>query len=299
MHTFDAELNHPQAHCALWWRNTPVDPEGGGRIGCVGKFECADVEAGAALLDEACRRLADEGCRRVVGPMDGDTWHAYRLVSAGWDSAPRFFLEPWNPLEHVRAFERAGFAVWARFSSSAFVLAAPDEEARARHGRLLARLAARGVVIRGLRVNDFEEELGRLFDLSTAAFTENFLYTPVSRDAFLALYEPVRPLVRPEFVRLAEKDGEPVGFVFTVPDALASGAGRLVVKTLAVHPRFRHLGLGTILVDVVQEAARAAGFREAVHALQHENNSSLKITGRNAGMPIREYTLHHRPAILP
>lgn len=300
MNSIDVELKHGSlASCALWWRNTPPDLEGGGRIGCVGKFECADVEAGVELLQEACRRLADEGCGRVVGPMDGDTWHAYRLVSAGWDRAPRFFLEPWNPPDHVQAFERAGFTPWARFSSSAFALAAPDEVARVRHERLLARLATRGVVIRSLRFEEFEVELGRLFDLSTSAFTENFLYTPISREAFLDLYHPVRNLVRPEFVRLAEKDGEPVGFVFALPDVLAPAAGRLVVKTLAVHPRFRHLGLGTILVDVVQEAARAAGMREAVHALQHESNSSLKITGRNAGLAIREYTLYQRSAISP
>jgi len=304
MRTMDAELNHPAsggslASCALWWRHTPPDPEDGARVGCVGKFTCVDVDAGAALLQDACRRLAATGCQRVVGPMDGDTWHSYRLVSAGWDRTPRFFLEPWNPPEHVHAFEQAGFTAWARFSSSAFELVAPNPETRDRHERLLARLGARGVVIRPLQVDAFEEELGRLFDLSAAAFTENFLYTPIPRAEFLELYQPVRPIVRPEFVQLAEKDGEPIGFVFAVPDVLAPDAGRLVVKTLAVHPRFRHLGLGTILVDVVQEAARLAGMREAVHALQHERNSSLKITGRNAGSQIREYTLYQRPAILP
>ncbi len=276
-----------------------MDPDGGGRIGCVGSFECADVDAGVELLQEACMRLADAGCSRVAGPMDGDTWHAYRAVSAGWDTAPRFFLEPWNPEGIVRTFERAGFSPWAGYSSSSFALAEPDGRGRERHGRLIARLTARGVKIRGLRVEDFERELGVLYELSTVAFAGNFLYTPVTRTAFLDLYQPVRGMVRPEFVRVAEKDGAAVGFVFALPDMLAPDAGRLIVKTLAVHPRFRHLGLGTVLVDVVQEDARLAGFREAVHALQHENNASLKITGRNAGKVIRQYTLYQRPAILP
>jgi len=292
MEWIDAEIEIPGARCALGWRRTPMAPDGGGRIGCVGKFHCDDADAGVELLGEACRVLSDTGCRHHVGPMDGDTWHAYRLVSAGWENAPRFFLEPWNAPQDVHAFERAGFSPWARYSSSVFALDEPQDAAR--HGRLLERLASRGVVIREMRIADFEEELGRLFGLSLAAFAENFLYTPVSREAFTALYQPVRALVRPEFVRLAEKDGAAVGFVFAVPDALAPDAGRLIVKTLAVHPRFRHLGLGTVLVDVVQEAARAAGFREAVHALQHENNSSLKITARHAGVRIREYTLYHR-----
>jgi GNAT superfamily N-acetyltransferase len=283
----------------MWWRNTPMDPDGNARIGCVGRFECVDVAAGVALLHEACGRLAAEGVRRIVGPMDGDTWHAYRLVSAGWDGAPRFFLEPWNSEAPVRAFEGAGFAPWARYSSSAFALAEPEEAARVRHARLFERLESRGVSIRGIRMEAFEEELGRLFELSSAAFAGNFLYTPIAREEFLSLYELVRPLVNPAFVRFAEKDGRSIGFVFALPDVSGADAGRLIVKTLAVHPDFRHLGLGTVLVDEVQEAARAAGFHEVIHALQHETNSSLKITGRHAGVRIREYTLYQRPAILP
>lgn len=278
----------------LWWRRTPADPDGGGRIGCVGNFTCEDLAAGVALLKEASRRLTDAGCARVVGPMDGDTWHKYRLVSRGWEDRPKFFLEPWNPPEFVRAFEQAGFVAWAHFSSSALAIAEPDDRATARHERLLARLSARGVTIRPLCLDAFEDELGRLFDLSLASFTGNFLYTPIDREAFLELYRPVREYVSGDFVLLAEKEGEAIGFVFAVPDVLHPEADCLIIKTLAVHPGFRHLGLGSILVEKVQHAARAQGFREVIHALQHEDNSVNKITQRNAGHQIRQYTLYHR-----
>ena len=286
------------ARAALWWSNSPPDPEdqdGGKRIGCIGQFECEDAEAGRRLLEAACARLAEAGCRRAVGPMDGDTWHAYRLVTGGWEASPRFLLETWNAPEPAEAFSLAGFEGWARYSSSELALDEPSEADRQRRERLAARLAARGVSLRPLRPEHFEAELAALYELSLEAFAENFLYTPIDLEAFLALYAPVKGRVPLDFVLVAERDGEPLGFVFAVPDALRPDLRRLVVKTLAVHPRHRHLGLGTALVEEAQERARNAGFASAIHALQYESNSSLKITRRQAGRAIREYTLFHRP----
>lgn len=283
------------ARCALWWNQSPPDPDGlSSRVGAVGQFECLDEGSGIAILERAQSILREAGCARAVGPLDGDTWHTYRFVTGGRESASRFFLEPWNDPVAVDAFRSAGFVPLASYSSSAFPLGNVEEATSARLERIEHRARDRGVTVRTLRVGKFEEELGRLFELSEVAFRDNFLYTPIPRESFLALYLPLKPLVDPASVLLAEKDGQAVGFVFGIPDTAALEEKRFIVKTLAVHPRFRHLGIGSLLVHRVQEAARKAGFREAIHALQYEDNSSLKITDRNEGRPIREYSLFHR-----
>jgi len=64
----------------------------------------------------------------------------------------------------------------------------------------------------------------------------------------------------------------------------------VVVKTLAVAPEARGRGLGGALVRAVQEAARAKGYRSAIHALMHAENDSVKIS-RHLGRPIRRYAL--------
>jgi len=284
------------ARAALWWSHSPPDPEDEGRrIGCIGLFDCRDAESGRELLETACARLSEAGCRRAVGPMDGDTWHAYRLVTGGWEESPRFLLETWNDTVPVEAFALAGFEGWARYSSSELALAEPSDAERTRRDRLAERLAARGIALRPMRPEDFEAELEALYELSLEAFAENFLYTPIEPEPFLALYAPVKGLVPLDFVLVAERGTESLGFVFAIPDALRPDLRRLVVKTLAVHPRHRHLGLGTVLVEEAQERARATGFASAIHALQYETNTSLKITKRQAGRAIREYTLFHRP----
>jgi L-amino acid N-acyltransferase YncA len=111
------------------------------------------------------------------------------------------------------------------------------------------------------------------------------------------MYGKVSHLVRPEHVWLAEASGALVGFVFCMPDALAMERGEapdFIVKTLAVRPGRRMAGLGSLLVARAQRAAADSGFRHAIHALQHETNSSLRITDRCGGEVMRRYALYAR-----
>lgn len=272
----------------LWWRDVPAMADA--RIGCIGDFDARDETAARAVLEAGCARLAELGCGLAVGPMDGNTWRRHRFVTdAGM--RPPFFLEPWNPAPWPAWWERAGFAALSRYSSSRLDLTddSPPMD------RLERRLAERGVVLRELDAARYEEELRSIHRLSLAAFANNFLYTPLGADEFVAMYGKVRELVRPGFVWLADCGGELAGFVFGVPDVLAMQRGEaadFIVKTLAVDPRSRAAGLGSLLVDRVQRSAREAGFGHAIHALQHESNTSLRITGRFGGEVIRRYALY-------
>jgi len=54
------------------------------------------------------RSLRAAGCALAAGPVDGDTWHRYRLVT--WsDGTPPFSLEPFSPLAAVAAWRGADF----------------------------------------------------------------------------------------------------------------------------------------------------------------------------------------------
>jgi hypothetical protein len=52
--------------------------------------------------------------------------------------------------------------------------------------------------------------------------------------------------------------------------------------------------LGSLLVDQVHDRARGLGFHQAIHALQFQDNRSLKITGRHRGSVFRRYALFAR-----
>src|SRR6516164_8553648 len=67
-----------------------------------------------------------------------------------------------------------------------------------------------------------------------------------------------------------------------------------IVKTMAVHPDYGGVGLGSLLMARCHQAIRAAGFTRAIHALFHEANRSGRISGHTSRV-FRRYTLYSRP----
>lgn len=289
IHLTDGEAR-TVAKAALWWQDTPV-LDGAG-IGTIGDFSADDAEAAAVLLERAAGVLREQGCKIAAGPMNGNTWRRHRLVIESNGRGP-FLLEPRNPAEHPGWWEQAGFSVLSRYSSSLIPLDGGEVISPA----VKARLAKSGVAVRKLDASRYEEELRRIYAVSLKSFSHNFLYTPLEEESFLQAYLKVRDHVDADLVRIAERDGVPCGFVFGIPDLEAAGRGEkpaLIVKTLAVDPEARCAGLGSLLVDELHRTGLEKGFTEAIHALQHESNTSLKITGRHHGEAIRRYALFSR-----
>ncbi len=279
------------ARATLWWRDTPVLD--GRRIGTIGDFSADDEPSAAILLEVATEHLKAEGCGIAVGPMNGNTWRAHRFVIESGGRGP-FLLEPRNPAAYPEWWERAGFSILSRYSSSLMPLDGTATISPA----LQERLERAGVRIRSLDPRRYDDELRLIFAISLKSFAGNFLYTPLDETGFMDAYRKIRERVDPDLVRIAERDGTACGFVFGIPDFEALARGEkpaLIVKTLAVDPTARCAGLGSLLVDELHRIGREKGCVEAIHALQHETNTSLKITGRHHGEALRRYALFSKP----
>ena len=274
-------------HAALWWSDVP--PLENEALGAIGGFAADDEESAHAVLNAALDHLREVGRTIAVGPMNGNTWRKYRFVDSSGERAP-FLLEPVNPPDYPGWWRNAGLAELSWYSSSIMELDGTEAVPPA----LKARLLRTGLSIRPMNPERYDEELGLIHAISLKSFAANFLYTPLAEEAFLASYRKVKAHVDRDFVLIAEKNGEPCGFVFGIPDLAAAARGEkpaLIVKTLAVDPDSRSAGLGSLLVDELHRAGRAKGYTEAIHALQHQNNTSLKITGRHEGRVFRRYVL--------
>jgi GNAT superfamily N-acetyltransferase len=276
--------------CACWWRGTPSYD--GSRTGVIGQYAAHDAAAGTAVLEQASRVLARAGCAVAIGPMDRSTWHRYRfIVDRGVE--PPFFLEPDAPDEAPIQWMSDGFQPLATYSSA--VTEQLDAEPRA-VPRAARRLAAAGISIRPFDAGRMECELRQLFDLASVSFRRSFLYTPIAYDQFRSQYAALLPVLRPELVLMAERDGAVLGFVLAVPDMLQLHGARspaidtVIVKTLAVHPSVAGTGIGGVLVAMAHRHAHALGFRRAIHALMHDANPSRGLSGRFA-RPFRRYAL--------
>ncbi|HEY6871136.1 MAG TPA: GNAT family N-acetyltransferase [Geobacteraceae bacterium] len=277
--------------CSLWWTVVPDLP--GERLGVIGHYAARDAGSAGQLLAHACRELAGHGCTVAVGPMDGNSWRRYRFVTERGPEPP-FFLEPDNPDDYPQHFDTAGFAPLARYYS--YLVSSLEGTVTAAAG-LEARLRADGITLRALRPDNFTGELERIYDLSLAGFRDNFLYTPIGRAEFLAMYAKVQPHALPELILFAEQEGSPVGFIFSLPDMLRLQRGSpldtVILKSLAVLPAWSGRGIGTLLMLKAMETAREMGFRRAILALIHEQNRSRTMSG-HYGEEMRLYTLYAR-----
>jgi GNAT superfamily N-acetyltransferase len=284
------------ARCSCWWRNTPTLD--GKPLGAIGHYAAAGADAAAALLSHACSLLARAGCSATVGPMDGNTWRRYRFV-VDRGTEPPFFLEPDNHDAWPAQWEACGFSPLTHYTSAVNDDLSQEDP---RTAAALPRLAAAGIAIRSFDRARADEELRRMFRLSLLAFGRNFLYSPLSEEEFMAQNRAVLPFVREDLILLAEQGATLVGFMFALPDVLQarrSGAvDTVILKTIAVDPAVAGMGLGGVLMDLVQRTARRLGFTRAIHALMHEGNVSRRISHRYARQ-IRRYALFERRVATP
>ncbi|MDE2654623.1 MAG: GNAT family N-acetyltransferase [Gemmatimonadota bacterium] len=277
------------ARCSLWRAR---DHHGAPTTtGLIGHYAAADADAGNELLEHATTWHRADGCDRLIGPMDGSTWHRYRLLTER-GTEPAFFLEPDNPDDWPGHFASAGFVPLATYFSA---LNADLTRCDPRSDQRRAELERDGITVRKIDIDRFEAELAAIHELSLVAFAGNLLYSPIRLEAFLASYAPIRPHLVPDLVLLAERGGQLVGFIFAIPDLMEPARGgpqrTAVVKSMAVHPTCAGKGLGGLLMDDCQQAARKLGFERAIHALMHETNRSRGISARY-GKTIRRYTLY-------
>lgn len=249
------------------------------RTAAIGGFRCDAAEAGAALLHHACGTLAGEGYGAVLGPMDGDTWHSYRAVTWSDSSAP-FLMEPTSGPHDLASFAAAGFRPVAEYLSARQPLEGSGNAAQP---------DGAGPAITHWDGSDAEALFAEVHALSARAFQGNPFYRPLSLDAFLAIYMPTVPLLRPELLLFSRAPGGALqGYFFAIPDYQQGPEPRDVIfKTYAsLVP-----GVGRLMVARAVRTATGLGYRNAIHALMHADNRSADRSQRLGAAIFRRYAL--------
>lgn len=255
-----------------------------GDVGLIGFFEAKnEPEPVQRLLREAAAWLREKGARQVIGPMDGDTWHRYR-VNAGPFDEPPFLLEPVNPPYYRDLW--APFDVIERYSSKRVDDVAP---LAAQLAPMHARAIQRGYRIRPFDAARLQDELTLVWKLSLEIFKGNRFYFDIALDDFLKLYAGIERLLVPELVLFAlDASGNEAGFLFAYPD---SAAGVVDYKTIGVVPSHRRGYLGWALLHRAYISALEMGRPIANHCLMHESNASQSMDAGH-GRTFREYYLY-------
>ena len=268
--------------CRLWLENTPRFS--GYTTACLGDFKAQDLAQGKALVAALLDHLRGLDIEYLIGPMNGNTWHSYR-VAVGSAHIPPFLMEPQNPAFYPTIFEQTGFDVIGRYCSGLADLSTISAET----------YMPEDLYIRTFNPDDAACDLEKIYHLSLQAFSGNFLYTGLEKSEFMSLYQPLLAHMNPDFVLMTEdSDGDLQGFLFAIPNfAQGVSPDQIIVKTYASLKK----GVGRLMIDHLHAKARDAGFRSVIHALMHDDNVSRQRSLKY-GVLFREYYLYGRKVII-
>ena len=185
--------------------------------GWVGFFESIDdAEVTHALFDTACAWVAERGAETAVGPASFTTNDELGLLVEGFEDPP-LMLTTQNPPYYEHLWVDYGWEqsmdLWA------WELDRSNVGLSERQRRTLARIRERTKLnVRGMKMSDFNAEVGRLFDVYNAAWSKNWGFAPMPEAEVRHLAKQLKQIVDPELALVIEKpDGEPVAVAIILP----------------------------------------------------------------------------------
>lgn len=196
--------------------------------GFFGMFESVnDLDVAQALLATTAGWLHRQGRDTMLGPMNFSTNYECGLLIEGFEE-PATVMMPYNPSYYPTLLEACGMTkvkdLWSW-------LLPPGGEPVRRMGTVAEAIRRRdGVTVRPIDLRTFDAEMARIKMIYHAAWANNWGFVPMTDHEFTHLAKRLRPVLRPELVRIAEVDGQPAGFALALPDvnqALQASRGRL------------------------------------------------------------------------
>ena len=189
------------------------------RVGFFGFFESVQDQAvAAALLDAASQWCRQRNHDVLRGPASFSVNDECGLLVDGFESPPTLMM-PHNPRYYIELLERAGFTkakdlwVYQGGSEEQYV---PVPERLARGTELIRQ--RQGITLRSLDLKNFQHEVERIKELYNEAWEKNWGFVPMTEHEIDHLAAQFKPVVIPEMVPMAEKDGKLIGFGIALPD---------------------------------------------------------------------------------
>jgi ribosomal protein S18 acetylase RimI-like enzyme len=260
-----------------------------------GFFEAENDPAVAReLLDAVSGWAKASGMTRLLGPMNPTTNDECGLLVEGFDSPPVIMMT-YNPRYYVDLIEGAGFTKAKDLLAYHFHV---DPKPLERLGRLAAGVARRepGLVVRPIRRKTLRADLAKVKEVYNAAWERNWGFVPMTDAELDFMAARLKPLLVEEITLLAELNGEPVGFMMSLPDyneALQPLKGKLLtpkvlgfarymlgwkrpkrarVITLGIKSSHRQRGIDAALFARSMQAGIPYGFREVEVSWMLEDN---------------------------
>jgi hypothetical protein len=185
------------------------------KTGFFGLFECVDDDAVAGRLFTAAEDwCTKEGMDRIRGPVNLSMNDECGLLIEGFDASPVIMMT-YNPKYYLALFEGAGYGK----AKDLYAFLKPEVGVPGRIAKLVERVKKREhVVVRPIRMKEFEAEVDRIKDIYNSAWELNWGFVPMTAREIELMARELKPIIVPELVLFAEVNGEPAGISITIPD---------------------------------------------------------------------------------
>jgi hypothetical protein len=185
-------------------------------LGHWGMFECIDDQTVAdLLLDTAENWLRAEGMTRAMGPFSISIWDEPGLLVDGFDRPPTVMMGHHLPY-YARLIEAHGYAGVKDLHTYELQIDKPFPDivqrivaASEKSGKIKTRMVDK---------SKFADEAAIIMDILNDAWSENWGFVPLTPLEVKHVGVKLKPIVYNDMIRIAEIDGEPVGFLISLPD---------------------------------------------------------------------------------
>lgn len=264
------------------------------KTGFFGFFECADdPEAAAALLGAAAAFLAKRGMSAMRGPMSFSTNEECGMLLDGFDEPP-MIMTPYNPPYYNTLVE--GYGMRKVKDLYAYIYDIKDELPEKIH-RAAAYARRRGITARPIRKDRFGQEMALFKEVYNSAWENNWGFIPLTDGELDYMGNMLKDIVIPELTMIAERDGEPVGFMGILPDfnlVLKKMGGKLnpvtILKALwysrkikdlrllllGIKKPYRVRGVDALMYEEAFKYVKTKDYRRAEFSWILEDNTPVK-----------------------
>jgi len=187
-------------------------------VGFFGFFDVIeDYSIAEALLNKATTWVKAKGVDRILGPTNFTTNDTAGLLVDGYDSPARVMMT-YNKPYYSEFIEQYGFAkemdLFAYYISTDTV----NEKALRLAGMIEERLKTKGINFRFVTKKSKKADIQKIKVVYLKAWEKNWGFVPPTDAEFDHLAEGLNLLLDLNYVYLAEKNGELIGFGVAIPD---------------------------------------------------------------------------------
>ena len=248
----------------------------------IGNYQSVDNEQVASLLLGTASELArNKTFRSLLGPMNGNTWQTYRFST---NTNRPFFLEHIHKPYYMNQWKNFGFEVCSWYCSNREEIHSDTEYVEDEN-----YYEEEGLTHRPLNLKEPQDDLARLHEFCNRVFASNEYFSPIDRNSFIELYQPVLPIMEAPLTDLAFDNGKLVGFIFGIRNPV--GPSEVILKTIARDPARKYYKLAHTLTNAFHKRVKEMGCNGVIHAYMHIGNKSRNMSRKFGGERLKDHVL--------